>query len=162
MKLLLAAGALAALAAGSAKVAPVHFRASGGWYASAVCGRPDCRFALSRAATVRWRDCWNCIPPHRTVAALRPDGIAIELELTRPFHPAWGRLRWPPRITRKRIVWLEGVPMRFGGFIATGRLRGLDVTVWIYFGRRQPTVRQMARAEHELRTARLPDTRARS
>lgn len=156
MKLSLAAGVLAALAAGSANVGPVHFRAGGGWHVSAVCGRPNCRFALSRAATVRWRDCWNCLPPHSTIATLPPDGIAIGVELTRPFHPAWGRLRWPPTITRNRIVWIEGVPMRFRGFIATGRLRGLDATVWIYFGRRRPTLRQMARAEDELRTARLP------
>jgi hypothetical protein len=154
--LLLAAISLAGLALETEHVTPVHFRTGGGWHISAVCGRPDCRFAFSRAATVRWRDGWNHIPPHRTIDTLPPDGIAIEVELTRPSRPASRKLHWPPRITRGAIGLFEGVPMRIGGYIATGRLRGLDATVWIYFGRRRPTLGQMARAEHELRTARLP------
>jgi hypothetical protein len=156
VKLLLATISLAGLALGTGHATPVLFRPGGGWHVSAVCYRPACRIAFSRAATVRWRDGWNHIPPHRTIDALPPDGIAIELELTRPLDRAWRRLGWPPTITRKTIVPIEGVPMKFGGFIAAGRLRGLDATVWIFFGRRRPTLRQITRAEHELRTARLP------
>jgi hypothetical protein len=113
---------------------------------------------MSWATTVRWRDCWDCIPPHRTLAALPPDGVVIALLVGRePQRPRRRVLHWPPRIRPAAIVApIEGVPARFGTFEAFGALNGFDASLWVFFGRRHPTRAQLARAQTELRRARLP------
>jgi hypothetical protein len=113
---------------------------------------------MSWATTMRWRDCWNCIPPHRTLATLPPGGVAIALMVGREQRPPRRHvLRWPPRLRPGSIVGpLEGVPKRFGAYEAFGSLNGFDASLWVFFGRRHPTRSQLARAEAELRSARLP------
>jgi len=51
---------------------------------------------------------------------------------------------------------LEGGPERIGLYQQFGRLRGSNASLWVLFGRRHPSARQVARAEAELRSAILP------
>jgi hypothetical protein len=148
----------------AATLDPARFRPDHGWHVGAVCdkrfphgaSRPLCRATTSRAATVRWHDCWSCFPPHRTLAALPPSGIAIVLTLEPPVRHARREMPSPPRIGGRVGGPFELAPSRVGGFVTGGRLHGFDVSLWVFFGRRHPSRRQIARAEAELRSARLP------
>src|SRR5438309_472224 len=86
-------------------VSPPHFRAAPGWHVGSQSARAcpgvsstQCAWAAGWASTVRYRDCPNCVAPHRTLAALPPDGIIIQLTSAHE-RPARMRARpWPPRI----------------------------------------------------------------
>src|SRR5712691_8992845 len=76
-------------AAGTTSLLPVKFAPRPGWYVGV--GKADacpgvsanrCSRVSSWASTVRWRDCSYCLP-HRTVAALPPAGVAIQISLVR-------------------------------------------------------------------------------
>jgi len=110
----------------------------------------------SWAATVQWRDCPDCLP-HRTVARLRPDGIALQLQLSvERAPPTWMRpLAWPPRI-RGVSAPFEGLPPRIGVYQKIGFVRGHTVSLFAFFGRPHPTPRQLARARAELATVKFP------
>lgn len=131
-------------------VSPPHFRAAPGWHVGFGT-------AWGWASTVAYRDCGDCIPPHRTLAHLPPGGILIQLGNARAERPAKARLgSWPPRIRRKAVQpgGVEGIPPRVGWaqwFIRSGRI---EHYLWVWFGRVHPTRRQLARANAELRTAR--------
>jgi hypothetical protein len=105
---------------------------------------------------VRWWDCADCAVPHRTLARLQANGIAIFLLLGRERHSASHPLVWPPRLHAKDVGSFEGTPTRIGTITRGGDLHGFTAQLFIYFGRRHPTPRQLARAQAELKGAKLP------
>jgi hypothetical protein len=144
-------------------VTPPHFRAAPGWHvgstrAHACVGvsRGRCVQAEGWASTVRYRDCANCSPPHKTLAALPPGGIVLQLTNARET-PAYGSFgSWPPRLSASQVVApFEGEPARIGVLQTTVRTRdGVEHFLFVWFGRAHPTRRQLARANAELRTSR--------
>ena len=137
------------------------FAAVGGWHVGAgqVHACPGvkasrCVQVTSWASTVPWRDCANCLP-HRTIASLPKDGIAIQLLLARESYPSAKPFVWPPRVTLGDRGGIEGVPARYGVYQRFGRVGALEVYAWVFFGRAQPTANQLARANAELASVRL-------
>jgi hypothetical protein len=156
--------ALAAVANGEPQsLRPAHFAARPGWHVGSdrVHGCPGvprsrCSQVSSWAATVRWRDCGDCAPPSKTLATLPADGITITLLLGWPGSRA-RVLPWPPRIRARDVVGpIEGGPARIGSVQRFGVLHGFNAYLYLFFGRRHPTVGQLARVNAELRSARLP------
>jgi hypothetical protein len=147
----------------SGSLAPARFPARLGWHAGHgrvhACpgmARSECATVSSWAATVRWRDCAECLP-HKTVQSLPPSGIAIRVSFGRGESPSWVKpMRWPPRL-HPITAGFEGLPGRIGIVQLIGRVHGYETAVWVFFGRPHPTHLQIARARAELGTARLPD-----
>jgi hypothetical protein len=152
------------VAVAAAALVPARFAPRSGWHAGAgaVHACPGvtarrCRQVGSWAATVPWRDCGECLP-HRTVARLPPDGIAIQISVARE-NPLVLRnpLPLPVRVSFAAVVApFEGLPPRIGVFQTSGRRGRDEVLVTVFFGRSRPTAAQLARAEAELRAAQLP------
>ena len=144
-------------------VSPPHFRAAPSWHvgstrAHACVGvsRSRCVQAEAWASTVRYRDCPDCSPPHKTLAALPPSGIVIQQTNARE-RPAYGpRGSWPPRLRASQAVSpFEGEPARVSVIQLTRRTPdGVEHSLFVWFGRAHPTERQLARANAELRTVR--------
>jgi hypothetical protein len=115
-----------------------------------------CVQATTWAATIRWRDCAECLP-HKTVAALPPGGIALQVTVA-VEHPV--RLppgTWPPQILPREVgAGFEGLPQRIGVFQHAARVHGVEVSVMVFFGRDRPTARQRAAAAGVLRALKLP------
>jgi hypothetical protein len=145
-------------------VSPPHFQAGPGWH---VGSRPShrcvgvpasrCVEAEGWASTARYRDCADCVPPHRTLARLRPGGIVIQLSYgrERPSRAPVGS--WPPRIRACDVTsGFEGEPDRYGVFQTFVRTGTLERYLFVRFGRTNPTRRQLARANGELRTVSYP------
>jgi hypothetical protein len=140
-----------------------HFRAAPGWHVGSTrdqacvgVSRSRCVQAEAWASTVRFRDCPNCVPPHKTLAALPPGGIVVQVTNGRE-RPAYGRLgSWPPRIRASQVVGpFEGEPPRFGVAQVEVRTRdGVEHSLFVSFGRAHPTPRQLARANAELQRLR--------
>jgi hypothetical protein len=106
---------------------------------------------------VRWRDCQGCAIARRTLASLPSGGIVIYLLLGSESRLPRNTIHWPPRLRAEAVVSpIEGVPRRIGYFGRGGRLRGWSAQLFVYFGRRHPTARQLVRAQAELGGARLP------
>jgi hypothetical protein len=153
-----------AVATTALTLAPARFRDRPGWHTGAnvvhacVGGSPErCRQATSWASTVPWRDCIECLP-HRTVARLPADGIAMQVTVAIE-HPLRleGVVAWPPRIRAGGIAGsFEGLPRNVGVFQRSGRRGPYEISIMVFFGRSRPTERQRAAAEAELRAARLP------
>ena len=143
-------------------VSPPHFRAAPGWHVGSrpahTCpGVPAsrCVQASGWASTVRYRDCGTCIPPHHTLAHLKPGGIVIQLSYgrERPSRAPVGS--WPPRIRARDVTkGFEGEPNRYGVFQTFVRTGTLERYLFVWFGRPHPTPHQLARANAELRTVR--------
>src|SRR5205085_6719656 len=110
-------------------------------------------------------DCANCSPPHRTLAALPPSGIVMQLSNARE-RPSYGPLgSWPPpRLHASQVHGgFEGEPARehIGVIQLMVRSRdGVEHFLFVWFGRTHPSARQLARANAELRTVQ-PYTRGR-
>ncbi len=146
----------------SSTLAPARFPARPGWHvghgrvhACPGVPRSRCIAVSSWAATVRWRDCAECLP-HKTVESLPPEGIAIQVSFARTKSPDWIKpMRWPPRL-RTMGVPFEGLPTRIGVVQLIGRPNGYEAYLWVFFGRPEPTAHQIARARAELAAARLP------
>ena len=165
-------GALAALvgsaaaltAAGAQPLAPARFERQPGWHVGAgkvhACpgvSRQRCTQVGSWAATVRWRDCRDCAGAAHTLASLPRSGIVIYLLLGAERSLPRRELRWPPRLRASTVVSpVEGHSSWIGFYGRGGRLRGFSAQLFVYFGRPHPGVRQVARANAELRTAQLP------
>jgi hypothetical protein len=140
---------------------PAHFVPAAGWHTRvgkvhACPGVPAsrCVQAFSVASTTRWRDCVGCLP-HRTVAAMRPGDIAIQVNVGLERNPQPGPA-WPPRVTRRKVAaGFEGLPGRIGTFQAYTRIGKREASVFIVFGRSRPTDRQLQRANAELRRVRF-------
>jgi hypothetical protein len=152
------------VAATAATVAPVQFAAKSGWYVGVGKVHPcpgvsatTCTRVTSWAATVRWRDCVDCLP-HKTVAALPAGGVAIQLSLIRESAAvAKVTLAWPPRIRAADLVSpFEGLASRIGVYQRFARVGSYEVYMLVLFGRNRPDARQLAFANTELRTAKLP------
>lgn len=164
--ILLAVGgsAVALAASGTQPLTPAAFERKPGWHVGAgrvhACPgvpRSRCTQVGSWAATVPWRDCQDCATAPRTLRSLPPSGIVIYLLLGSEARLPRHRLRWPPLLRAADITGpVEGTPGRIGYFGRGGRLHGFTAQLFVYFGRRHPTQRQLARARAELRTARLP------
>jgi hypothetical protein len=162
--LVLACAVATAAAAGSRTLAPVRFQKAPGWYAGAgrvhACvgvSRSRCTQVASWAGTVRRRDCGDCEPPHKTLESLPAGGIVIGVLLGKEQRLPRNVMPWPPRLRAGAVVSpIEGAPARIGFFGQGGRLRGFSAQLFVYFGRRHPTARQLARAQAELNSAKLP------
>jgi hypothetical protein len=160
--LVVACTVVTAAAAASRPLAPVRFQKAPGWYVGAsrvhTCpGAPRCSQVASWAATVRWRDCYDCEPPHKTLASLPAGGIVIGVLLGKEPRPPRHVMSWPPRLRAGAIGGpIEGAPARIGYFGQGGRLRGFSASLFVYFGRLHPTKHQIARAQAELNSAKLP------
>jgi hypothetical protein len=150
--------------AASRPVSPVRFEANPGWHVGSghvhACPgvtRSRCSQVGSWAATVPWRDCQDCATARRTLASLPSDGVVVYLLLASEAHLPRKPMHWPPPLRAAAVVSpVEGLPARIGYFGRAGRLHGFTAQIFIYFGRRHPTSQQVARAQAELRSARLP------
>jgi hypothetical protein len=102
---------------------------------------------------VSYRDCGDCVPPHRTLAALPPDGIVIQ-ELNGAERPSvFGPRQWPPRIRARDVTGpFEGEPPKYSVFQFNGRTGSTERSLFVWFGRAHPSAQQLARANAELRT----------
>lgn len=147
-------------------VTPPHFRPAPGWHVGSTRAQPCVGVSRSRcvqaeawASTVRYRDCPDCSPPHKALAALPASGIVIQLTNARE-RPAYGpRGSWPPpRLLASQVHGgFEGEPpsAHIGVIQLTVRSRnGVEHFLFVWFGRTHPTVHQLARASAELRTVR--------
>jgi hypothetical protein len=157
------AGALCASAT-AATVKPVTFAPKAGWYtgvgkAHACPGvaASTCSRVTSWASTVRWRDCVDCLP-HRTVAALAPGGIAIQISVIHETPPvAKETISWPPRVKVSDLVSpYEGLPSRIGVYQRFVRTGAHELYILVLFGRNRPDARQLALANAQLRSATVP------
>jgi hypothetical protein len=157
---------VAALSVGAsaATLPPLEFAAKPGWYVGVGKARAcpgvaaaKCTQVTSWASTVRWRDCVECLP-HKTVAALPASGVAIQVSLIRE-NPAVAKetLAWPPQIRAAELVSpFEGLPPRIGVYRKFARVGSHEVFIVVLFGQTRPSARQLALANAELRTAKLP------
>jgi hypothetical protein len=111
------------------------------------------------ASTVPYRDCPNCVPPHKTLATLPPDGIVIQLTDARE-RPPYGRPgSWPTRIRASQVSRGpgagEGMPDRISyAQLIVRSPHDVEHFLWLWFGRSRPTAQQLARANAELQTVR--------
>jgi hypothetical protein len=168
-RLVLPALALCLLAAGCGgggdddlSVAAPHFRAASDWHVGTQpaqrcpgVSRTRCVQANGWASSVPYRDCGNCVPPHRTLAALPPAGIVIQ-ELDGRERPSRiGRTPWPPRIGAGDVTGpFEGEPPKYGVFQFSARTGSVERSLFVWFGRPHPTPHQLVRANAELHTVR--------
>jgi hypothetical protein len=139
-------------------VVPALFAPHAGWHTGharpqACTGSPAtrCVYAPSWAATIPWRGCGWCIP-HQMVAALPPDGVVLQISISKE-RPMTARvaLPWPPRIRARDVVaGFEGVSPRYGVSQQLARYGQVERYVWGWFGRARPTTAQLARANAEL------------
>jgi len=139
-------------------VVPALFLPHAGWHAGQepAHGCPGvtanrCVLAASWAATIPWRGCGWCIP-HGTIAALPPDGVALQVAISEERPPAArGVMTWPPRMLARDVVaGFEGVSWRYGVYQRFARVGSVEVYVWAWFGRARPTSAQLAAANAEL------------
>jgi hypothetical protein len=140
-----------------------HFRARPGWHVghtpSHACvgvSRSRCVNAEAWASTIRYRDCPNCSPPHKTLDALPPSGIIIQLTNARERPEYGARGTWPPRLRASDVVvGFEGESARISDIQLVVRSRdGVEHFLFVWFGRAHPTRPQIARANAELHTVR--------
>jgi len=146
-----------------AALAPARFAPGPGWHVGAArahacvgVSAARCTQAESWAATVPWRDCPECLP-HRTLAALPPDGIAMHLTVAVEDPPV-GRASssWPPRLHAGDLVaGMEGVPSRYAVFQRVARVGRRELFVWVFFGRSRPTPAALRAANAVLRSVRI-------
>jgi hypothetical protein len=152
------------VAASAATLTPVRFAATPGWYLGvgsphACPGVPAarCSRVTTWASTIKWRDCADCLP-RKTVAALPANGVAIQVSLIRE-HPVVAKevVAWPPQVRATDLVSpFEGLPPRIGVYRRFARVGSYEVYVLVLFGRNRPGAAQIARANTQLRTAKLP------
>jgi hypothetical protein len=143
-------------------LAPARFAAAPGWHVGAgrvhrcpgVAAR-RCEEVTTWASTARWRDCVECLP-HRTLEHMAPDGLALQLHLSRErTTPTWMRpLSWPPPL--KAVPGFEGLPPRIAVVQVLGTIHGYHAYLFVFFGRPRPTTQQLRRARKELVTVAFP------
>jgi hypothetical protein len=145
------------------EVEPATFAPAPGWYAATSGPAPvelGGQHTSSWASTIPYRDPPSQFPPHETLAALPPDGIAIVVWLSR------GRARRSELPARQPPFDLaDAQPGPFEGVRSDGATYRIlahvperfDVTLWIFFGRRDPTSEQRQSVRAELRRLRLPE-----
>ena len=163
--MLAAQGSLAIPSASAlgATLVPVQFAPANPWHLrrNRVHACPGvqasrCSQVTSLASTTRWRDCVECLP-HKTLAAMRRNGIAIQIAVA-VEHPVRvvHTFAWPPQVKRAQVqAGFEGLPERIGVYQASSLARKREVSLVVWFGQSRPTVSQVRRANIELRHARL-------
>lgn len=139
------------------------FAALGGWHVGAgqvhACpgvSASRCTTVTTFASTVRWRDCAECLP-QKTLAALGPNGVALEVLLS-VEHPESAKrsITWLPHITLSSLSGIEGISNHYGVYQLFARVgHGKEAYVWAFFGRARPTRAQLAEANAELATTRI-------
>jgi hypothetical protein len=85
------------------------------------------------------------------------NGIAIQITVVIE-HPvrAVHTFAWPPQVNGAQVsAGFEGLPARIGLYQASSLIGKREVSLFVWFGRSRPTVRQLSRANTELRHARL-------
>jgi hypothetical protein len=87
---------------------------------------------------------------------MRAQDIAIKLTVAieRPLRTK-RTFAWPPRIVRRAVAGLEGLPARIGVYQGATLVGRREVSVFIAFGRPVPTDRQLRRVNAELRRSRI-------
>jgi hypothetical protein len=134
----------------SSKPAAVVFRSGRGWhvgshltdYGWAVRGR---------------RPAKTYLPGMTSRFTLGPNGVALSLNLGRPSRVTYDYGEaWPPRMTAGHLNGVEGVPARISTFQWYGNIGRHGAALIVLFGRRRPTSEQLAAANAELRSARIP------
>jgi hypothetical protein len=162
--LVLVAAASLTFTASAATLTPIKFAAKTGWYvgvgkAHACPGvtASKCTRVTSWASTVRWRDCVDCLP-RKTVGALKPGGVSIQVSLIRESPPvAKETLAWPPQIRAADVFSpFEGLPSRIAVYKKFARVGAYEVYLIVLFGRSNPDARQLAAANAALRAAVIP------
>jgi hypothetical protein len=151
------------------RVEPPRFPPAPGWHAGSY-GGGEVRatdFASAWASTVPYRNGPRDLPPAATLETLPPDGILIWVGLAREN-------RFPPTDELRKTRPLLSVPLQAGhaqggpgweglvGEISLYRLGGwvgeqYNADLWIFYGRREPTAEQRARAQGMLDRLDLPD-----
>jgi hypothetical protein len=144
-------------------VEPATFAPASGW-STGTSGltdvEPEGEQTTTWASTVAYRDAPDQFPPHETLAALPPDGIAIVAWLSRaPGRRSELPAGAPPfRLDEAQTSSFEGVPDDRATYRILARAPDrFDVTLWVFFGRANPDSAQLARAQAELDRLRLPD-----
>jgi hypothetical protein len=154
-----------ALAGGGAgDVAPAQLPKPSGWHTGSArlkdAGCPRCVQTESWASTVPYRDPPNQLPPWKTLAALRPNGLVVHVTRSwQPAEPAWALRKHPLRIARAQIhANFEGntAPGRVSLWNASTWRNGSYVTAWVFFGSPHPNGRLVARAQTEIDGIKLP------
>jgi hypothetical protein len=150
----------------SSKLQAARFPAEAGWRArvSGPQHEGGClhRRRTSWASTVPFTDGANELPPHTMIAALPPGGIIMAVTQWSECRQVEGlrALRPPLRLDR-------AVRMQFPGprgdelplYRVMGRFPGrYNVDLWLFFGRRHPTVAQWAAARRELAAVLWPSS----
>jgi len=144
------------------EVEPASFAPAAGWHTGSsgpVAIEPEGEQTSSWASTVLYRDNPNNFPPHDTLDALPPDGIAIVAWVSR--HPG-ERSELPDRqppfdLGDARQGSFEGIPPERGPYQIEAHVPGrFDVVIWIFFGREHPGDGQAERAQAELHRLQLP------
>jgi hypothetical protein len=148
-------------------VPPARFPARPGWHlGTSGPGKIQAQGEQTEsfAATVRYGDPANQLPPTKTVQRLGGDDILIWLGLSRDSRqppPAYANeTRLPLRIDRSRAFtnW-EGNPnyWRDSLYRQTAALPGqYDLDLWVFFGAAHPSEAVVARAQSMLNAVRLP------
>ena len=87
---------------------------------------------------------------------MRAQDIAIKLTVAIE-HPTGTKrtFAWPPRIVRRAVAGLEGLPARIGVYQGSTLVRSREVFVLVVFGRALPPDRQLKRVNAELRRSRI-------
>jgi len=140
---------------------PASFPSGAGWHVGT--SKPGTLRAQggqteSWAATTPYRDASNQLPPWRTLARLRPDGVLLWLGLSRSNKPVGGGGWNSFRIdARKAFVNFEGnASSRISLYRAYRHGAGFDEDLWVFFGRPHPRPSVVARAQAELDSVKLP------
>jgi hypothetical protein len=146
-------------------VSPPRFQSAPGWHVGSTpthsCDvgvtRGRCVMAEAWASTVPYLDCPNCVPPHKTLATLPPDGIIIQLTDARERPPYGQPGRWPTQISASQVISGpgEGTPPQVSYTQLVVRSpHNVEHFLFVWFGRSHPTPQQLARANAELQTVR--------
>jgi hypothetical protein len=142
-------------------VDPPRFTARPGWHVGNSGPEEvdaDGEYTTAWAATVPYTDEWNEFPPHGTLDRLPPDGILIRLTLSRSnrYGSPEEALAAPYRLDTFENLGFEGAHHAL--FRRFGRA-GLDMQLelYVFFGRPEPTPVTRAQAETMLAGLELPD-----
>lgn len=145
-------------------VTPPHFSSASGWHVGSTrthsCSgvtRGRCVMAVAWASTVPYLDCPDCVPPHKTLATLPPNGIVIQLTDARERPPYGPRGNWPTQIRASLVISgpFEGEPARISyAQLVVRSPHNVEHFLFVWFGRAHPTAEQLARANAELQTVR--------